>query len=81
MSDSERLQLIRQVFDALFRTTESFHNRTGGNLAYLLGGIASNTPMDFGEPNDRKFVGRLRRTLPEPHPVWAFVRTVPDSSR
>ena len=79
MSDSERLQLIREVFGVLFRETESFHNRTGGNLAYLLGGIASDTPMDFTEPGDREFVDCLRRQLPESHPVWAFVLTVPDS--
>jgi len=80
LSDTDRLHLIRQVFDLLFRETESFYNRTGGNLAYLLGGIASGTPMDFSEAGDREFVDCLRRRFPESHPLWIFVANDPDST-
>lgn len=78
MSDADRLNLIRRVYDILFREAESFHNRTGGNLAYLLGGIATDTTMDFSQPQDREFVDWLRRAFPEHHLVWQFVEIVPD---
>jgi len=78
MSDTDRLNVIRQVYLVLFREAESFHNRAGGNLAYLLRGIATSATMDFSQPQDREFVDCLRRWFPEQHPVWQFVAMVPE---
>ena len=73
LSDSERLQLIREIYQVVADNTTSFEldDMVGPDLAYLLGAMACETGITFEK--DRAILGVLQNRLPPIHAVWSFI--------
>jgi hypothetical protein len=74
MSDRERLILMTVVYGAVLSGTNTFHGRTGGDLAYLLGAISEvgmNKKALFSPRS--QIVKILRDNFSPDHKVWSFV--------
>ncbi|MBI3866053.1 MAG: hypothetical protein HY290_29600 [Planctomycetia bacterium] len=81
MTQPDPLTLILEIYRVLLDATESFHNRTGGNLAYLFGAIVTGGAIDLSEPDDGEFLECLRTAFPADHPVWRFIETGAEEDR
>ena len=80
MSPVERLQLIREVFEAVYRETDSFLNATGGQLAYLFAAIANHVDLETVELDalkDEELIALLDMLFSEDHQIWEFVDISP----
>ena len=80
LTDVQRLQLIREVYESFLPETESFHGRTGGDLACLLGAIADRTGHETFQVHageDSEFLALLDLLFPDEHKAWEFIDIVP----
>jgi hypothetical protein len=80
LTDIERIRLIREVFESFLPETESFHGRTGGDLAYLMGAIADRTgheTFQVHSGDDSEFLAFLDLLFPQQHMVWEFIEILP----
>lgn len=72
LTESERLRLIQDIYEFVFRNVESFEEqRIGEDLAYLLGAIAKNGWCSW--PASRALIKLFRRHLAEDHLVWQYI--------
>jgi len=92
MTDSERLTLIREVFDAVFLATDSFTgDDLGCELAYLFAAVAGANPFGPKLTNDRVewseeehgthltlFRELFSTQEGQVHAVWQFIDTTSD---
>lgn len=77
LSDTERLSLIREVFEKLFDATSSFEGDLGCDLSYLLGAIAGAQDaecVEWEEECHEVILNLCRETFPADHPVWHFIQ-------
>ncbi len=71
-SDREVLQLIQDVYKAVFSKCDTFEeDDIGVDLAYILGAIATGGGCTWAP--ERKMLGVLRECFPEDHAVWKYV--------
>jgi hypothetical protein len=70
---ADRLDLLRQVFNAVAGSVESFEHddRVGPDLAYLLGALLNDTACSW--PEGRAIVTALRAHFPEGHPDYRCI--------
>lgn len=81
LTDLERVQLIRELYESFLPETESFHGCTGGNLAYLLGAISDRTGHETFQVHsgeDHEFLALLDMLFPDGHKVWDFIEILND---
>jgi hypothetical protein len=71
MSDRERLIMMTVVYGAVLSGTNTFHGRTGGDLAYLLGAIVEDKKAAFSSRS--QIVKILRDNFSPDHKVWSFI--------
>lgn len=76
--NQQLLELSREVYGVVLTESVTFHGRLGGNLAYLLGAIASSTrKMEYCQFSTRsQIVTILRNHFPADHLVWEFIDLV-----
>ena len=74
----ERLDLLREVYNAVAQGVESFEHddRVGPDLAYLLGAVLNETCCAW--PAGRAIVQVLRAHFPDGHPVYRFIHVEPE---
>lgn len=81
LTDLQRVRLIREVYDALFRETESFReDDVGVQLAYLFGAIADRSgreTIELRSQDDGRVLALLERLFAEGHAVWDFIDIIP----
>ena len=76
-------ELALSVYETVFRETESFReNNVGADLAYLLGAILKNNPVEAWlvcESNGHHdaILSALTDAFPPSHPVWTFIQREP----
>lgn len=75
LTDRERLLLMNEVYDGVLNGTNTFHGRTGGDLAYLLGAISKvGTGNKKAQFSPRSAIAKLLRdNFPLDHKVWSFI--------
>lgn len=75
MSDYDKLRLLTEVWEAVFKNTQSFHDDgVGGELAYLSGAILrgvyyATTP----EEESQALLTVLMDNMSLEHRVWQFI--------
>ena len=87
MTDSERLDLIREVFEKCFVATDSFVGEDlGYELRYLFAEIANRIPpependwgVEWCEESHEYHLKLFRSLFPADHEVWQFIAIVAD---
>lgn len=79
LSPFERLNLVREVYHAIYDDTESFEmDNAGSHLSYLLGAISTDDiyeiqDIDGMSPDEAKFVERVNRLFQTGHEVHKFI--------
>jgi len=77
MTDTERLALIREVFERAFKATDSFAgDDLGCELAYLFGAITGANEaecVEWREDSHEDHLGLFRELFCVDHPVWRFI--------
>lgn len=66
----QRLGLIREVYDFVYKKSGTFNGSLGRDLAYLLGAIAKGTKCEFLGVSQ---IVTILRKLPKKHEVWASI--------
>jgi rfaE bifunctional protein nucleotidyltransferase chain/domain len=70
--NSARLNLITEIANFLYESTESFNEeQVGADLAYLLSAIASGGECQW--PADQPIVELLRKGKPPDHEIWRVI--------
>jgi rfaE bifunctional protein nucleotidyltransferase chain/domain len=78
LSPAARLNLIADISQALYRSTESFEEEhVGADMAYLLSAIASGEICQW--PADRPIVELLRKEKAPSHEIWRFIEVSVES--
>lgn len=80
MNENERLSLIREVFEAVFKATSSFTgDDLGCELAYLFGAIAKANDaecVEWAEESHEYHLELFRQLFPADHKVWQFINVL-----
>lgn len=72
MKKIDRLNLISEVYDSIYESTETFHEEfVGSDLAYLLGAIAKNSIVSF---KNEPLLKILKSNFQSDHSVWKYIR-------
>lgn len=76
LSDSDKLQLAREVFDSVYNDSESFREyNLGSDLSYILGAIIDReySTVDWSTPCCEVTLNMFKRLFPEHHQVWNYI--------
>jgi predicted nucleotidyltransferase len=79
MNPSDRVALIREVFEAVFREESFREDDIGVQLAYLFGAIAQGgdtNGIELDPDTDGAVLALFERLFPANHPVWAFIERI-----
>lgn len=72
MKKIDRLNLIGEVYDSIYDSTETFQEGfVGSDLAYLLGAIAKNSVVSF---KNQPILKTLKNNFQSNHAVWKYIR-------
>ena len=79
MTDAKRLKLILEVFETLYKATDSFlGDDLGCELAYLFAVIANPGPLgsvDWDKIAHEPHLDLFRHCFPASRPVWQFIQS------
>lgn len=75
LSDYDKVRLLTEVWDAVFKNTQSFHDDgVGGELAYLLGAILHGVYYETTpEEESQALLTVLMDNVSLEHKVWRFI--------